>query len=195
MPKAKKKPNKERTLPGPGREPTLTVELIAQLSELVKFGNYIETAYLSLGIKKPTFYAWMQKGQLRKGTLYAALLDALTRSEAEGEASDVMGIYRAGAGKKAELLKEKDADGNEKVVFDEEGRPIVISPALKPDWKARAWRLERRNPNKWGRSVVQIDPGLLGIVAKPGDDKDHEETVMVDPYSIKAILDKIESEY
>lgn len=186
--KAKKKPEKR---PGPGAPPTITYDLIKHIAELVKHGNYIETAYAAVGVPKSDFYEWMTKGRLRKGTIYAALTEAVDQAMAEGETRDVLNIDRAALGAKAEFLREKGEDGVERVVYDENGKPVVLRPGSKPDWKASAWRLERRNPNRWGRSVVQLEIPL-GDPKPKGDD---EETVGVDPYSIKATLEKIRNEY
>ena len=44
-------------------------------------------------------------------------------------------------------------------MFDRRGKPIELMPAQPPDWRARAWYLERTDPKRYGRRIeVDTDP-------------------------------------
>lgn len=182
-----------------GGAPTkLTEELIGHIANYIRMGNYVETAFGACGVPKACFYEWMAKGRLKGGTIYSALTDAVDRAVNEGEIRDIAVIERAANGIKAEYLKEvvEETDPvtnktvkRERMVHDEEGKPILIRPAMKPDWRAAEWRLERRHPEKWGRS----DKLHVESVLRPASASD--EKVKVDAYNIKATLARIRSEY
>lgn len=139
---------KKKKIKGPpGAPPKLTLELIGLISDYLKTGAYVETAFMSCGVPKACFYEWMKKGRAARKGIYTALTDAVDKAVAEGEMRDLFNIERAAAGSRAEYLRDKNGE----VVLDGEGNPIVTKPMMKPDWKASAWRLERRNPNRWSQ--------------------------------------------
>ena len=119
-----------------GRPVKITEELIKQICDVVRAGNYIETAAAFNGLSKSTLYDWMKRGArerqriegtnrkpLKKEELFMAFSDAIEKAMAEAEIRDVM----------------------------------RIGEASKSDWKAAAWRLERKNPQKWGRKFQQVE--------------------------------------
>jgi transposase len=109
------------------RPTKLNNELQKQIVDLIRAGNYIETASACAGINKDTLYDWLKRGAREKARkdgkidkreeIYVHFSDAVEKAIAEAEARDVM----------------------------------IIANASKNDWKASAWRLERKFPNKWGR--------------------------------------------
>jgi transposase len=109
--RVKKKPN--------GRPPELTDELHDKIINLIRAGNYIETAAIAAGISKQSLYTWMKNGNKQKAGKYRKFLDAINKAVGEAEAIDVNNIAKA---------------------------------AAKGNWTASAWRLERKHPQKWGRS-------------------------------------------
>jgi hypothetical protein len=74
----------------------LTPELQEKLLNLLRRGNYIETAAACVGIHKDTFYAWMKRGS-RGDKRFAAFVEAVHRAMAESEAMDLAIIQRASA--------------------------------------------------------------------------------------------------
>lgn len=70
----------------PGGRPTkLTPDIQSRIVELVKKGNYIETAALAVGIDKATLYRWLKAGGIAKGGIQKEFCDAVTRACAESE--------------------------------------------------------------------------------------------------------------
>ncbi len=107
---------------GVGRPTKLTPERMKRLTDLIKAGNYIETACCAVGLGHSTYYMWKERGDKErlegKKTIYTEFLDTVQRAESEAEALSITTITKA----------------------EQEG-----------DWKAAAWKLERKNPDKWGR--------------------------------------------
>lgn len=114
-----------------GRPTQLNKEKTAEICQLLRMGNYIETAAAYAGISKTTLYNWLKRGRremdrvnqdnrrkIRKAEqIYVDFVNSVEKAMAEAEIRDVQIIYNAG----------------------------------KDDWKASAWRLERKFPDRWGR--------------------------------------------
>ena len=72
----------------------LTPELQEKVVNLLRRGNYVETAAACVGISRDTFYEWMKKGA--KGVkLYGAFAQVVHQALAESEAMDLAIIQRA----------------------------------------------------------------------------------------------------
>jgi transposase len=113
------------------RPTKLTPDIQVKIVDALKLGNYIETASALAGISKNTVYDWLKRGAREK-----------ERVENNSNAK-----YR-----KEEFPFVKFSDAVQKAMAEAEMRDLlVIANASKNDWKASAWRLERRYPAKWGR--------------------------------------------
>jgi len=114
-----------------GRPTKLTQALQDEICEVIKQGNYIETAVACCGVSKPTFYAWAKKGardqELKRNNIHTRFLNAVKKAMSEAEANDLT---------------------------------IITAVAGSGVWQAAAWKLERRNPTRWGRS--ERPPETLG---------------------------------
>lgn len=124
-----------------GRPTKLTYELIEQIADLVREGNYIETASAVAGIDKNSLYRWLKRG--------AREVERLAKNpKLKGKIEEKIYVDFSNAVKKA--MAESEADDLEN-----------IKKASREDWKASAWRLERRFPNRWGRKEkVDIDANM-----------------------------------
>lgn len=118
-----------------GRPTKLTEEVQKKICDAMILGAYIETAAAYASVSKPTLYAWMKKGNDQKSGIYRSFLNALEEAMSKCELRDLESIDKNAAGRPAKV----DANGN------------TISQPLAPNWKAAAWRLERKFPKKWGR--------------------------------------------
>lgn len=134
-----------------GTTPKLTEEIIDQICELIRKGSYIETASVAYcGISKDTFYRWLKEGaRSKENNLAKKLSDAIWAAQAEAEMRDLNVIDKAALGSPDILAR--DEAGN--LLFDAQGFPIIQEYGLQPNWKASAWRLERRFPQRWGKKV------------------------------------------
>lgn len=120
---------KKKTQGFMGRPPKIDKEKVELLLNAVRAGNYIETAAAYAGISKVTVYDWMKKGQLIKEG------KKVTSNKNYAEHC----VYFSNAIGKA--LAEAEA-------FDVQ---VIAKAAKAGDWRASAWRLERKNHKQWGR--------------------------------------------
>lgn len=118
-----------------GRPPKITEELIERIANLIRGGNYIETAARAAGLPKQTLYEWLKKGQKPENPLYYKFRDAVEMAVAQSEARDLSMVdaYCHGSAEK------RDAKGQ------------LVREAVKPNPNVLTWRLERRFPKRWGR--------------------------------------------
>jgi transposase-like protein len=106
-----------------GRPTKLTPEVQESLVQMVRAGNYAETAAAYAGVDKTTLYDWLKRGRADRladtESPHADFSHAVEKALAHAEITDVLHIGAAAADK--------------------------------AHWPAAAWRLERRDPKKWGR--------------------------------------------
>jgi transposase len=113
------------------RPTKLTPELQVKIVEALKMGNYIETAAALAGINKTTIYEWLKRG--------ARELERVENNpNAKIRKDEERFVVFSNAVKKAQ------AEAEQRDV-------LIIAKASQSDWKASAWRLERKYPQRWGR--------------------------------------------
>lgn len=140
-----------------GTTPKLTEDTIEKVCELIRKGAYIETAVAYCGISKDTFYRWLKEGaRTKEDTLTKKLSDALWVAQAEAEMRDLNIIDKVALGSPDVLAR--DEAGN--ILLDAQGYPVVQEYGLQPNWKASAWRLERRFPQRWGKNIKIESNGI-----------------------------------
>ncbi len=115
--------------------------------DLVRRGNYVETACLAVGIRPNTFYQWMERGRkaISEGdskSIYAQFLGELKEAEAQAETVAMAVIQGAAFG--GYLLSES-------TVEKRDGTIVSTKTWSKPEWTAAAWYLERKYPDRFGR--------------------------------------------
>lgn len=166
--------------------------LIEKVAQVLSIGSHIEVAAAVNGIGYATLREWVLKGKEHPESLYGAFNQAVQKALSTAETRDLNTIDQHANGRDAvfeyevamqPVLDDKgkvilDAKGRamSKPVLDENGKPLMVlardaegNPILKrseirPQWQAAAWKLERRNPHRWGRfdrvnadEVMQID--------------------------------------
>jgi hypothetical protein len=138
-----------------GRPTDLTPELQDRICNFLRAGAYVETAAQACGVNKTTLYLWLKRGAKEPGTPFEAFSNAVQEAMAYAELRDIRTIDSVAIGAPAEL--------------DKEGRQI--RPAIPADWKAAAWRLERKFPKRWGRKqqIQHFEGGEGSGEFKQGD--------------------------
>jgi hypothetical protein len=135
------------------------------IADLIRIGNYMETACYIVGISVSTAKNWIREGDRAQGRLEAGahrrdlsarqrhcadFLSAVRAAAAEAEQRDVTALAAlAHGGIPITRTTERwvtDDDGTRRLVE----RTVVTTKSL-PDVRAITWRLERRFPDRWMR--------------------------------------------
>lgn len=111
-----------------GRITKLTPDVQKRIITALEAGNYFETACEAAGISASTGHEWMARG---RGT-------SNTRPQTELYAQFAEAVERASS--KAEI----------------DNLNLINKAARDGTWQAAAWWLERRFPNRWGRTRVEL---------------------------------------
>lgn len=174
--------SKQTTKPGRGR-PVGTTKLTAEVQETIvtaiRQGNYLETAAALAGIHRDTLYSWIRKGVTSpEGNRYRDFSDMLTRALAQSEAEAVAAIDAAGMPHEVTRCRitRKPLFEDGRPVLDPDGNQLYIEEVIEEstvehDWRALAWRLERRFSKRWGRREYLE----TSITEKPVDEMTDEE--------------------
>lgn len=104
-------------MPKVGRPTKLTPKMQETIVDLVKRGNYLETAALYSGIDRTTIRNWMRRGREAKRGPYREFFLAVKQAATYAEVQDMETVRKAASG----------------------------------DWRAAAWRLEHRYPQRYKR--------------------------------------------
>lgn len=139
-----KKPQPRTTPPAPapeearavGRPTKLTPELAQRIVRAVRAGSYIEEAAESVGVHRSTVFLWLQAGREGNDPLHVEFFDAVERARAEDSVRDLALITQA-----------------------------ATQPIGTLDWRAAAWKRERKDPAKWGQKVrITLTEELEGFL-------------------------------
>lgn len=160
-----------------GRPTKLTPERQKQICDLLKSGNWVETACTLAGIDKQTHYNWINRAQAELNRMqeegredpdpneapYLDYLDATTQARAEAEARNVALIQQAASGVNVVKTRRRtDQQGN--IIEETEERYV------ERDWRAALEYLQRSFPERWKhRSAVEAtgkDGGPIAVAAE-----------------------------
>jgi hypothetical protein len=140
------------------------------ITQAVTVGVPLVEAAALAGIDKATVLEWMARGEGRhqrpSRAIYADFADAITRARAIDESRRIARLEQAGRG---------GAVVHEKTVTFPDGRHVTERTYTPPDWRADAFVLERRYPERWGRHVqadltIQIHQMVKEVAEEMGLD-------------------------
>lgn len=123
-----------------GRPDLLKKKVYDRIIVTLEAGNYIDTAAAFAGLHRDTVFEWLRAGKI-------ALGDMIARGENIPPFDDDLPfVVRQAIFTDAVTRAKASAEVSD-----------VLFIKSQTDWKARAWRLERRDPKKWGpRAEVSI---------------------------------------
>ncbi len=107
------------------RPTKLTAELGEQIARAIRAGSYPEVAAQYAGVDRSTYYRWMERGDPDATRAADRPYRRFRRAVEQAQAADEV----------------RDA--------------TLIGKAAERDWRAAAWRLERRHRARWGRAAVE----------------------------------------
>lgn len=148
------------TAPKPGRPSLLKPKIAELIISLVRAGNYIEVAVGAAGISKETFYSW---GRQAKEDQYRG--------------------YRTKYTQFLDAIEQASAEATARDM-------ALIAEAAERDWRAAAWRLERRLPKVYGKQLQLAGPENQPInFGGAFDTQKLEQALMEDPDLAERIKD------
>jgi hypothetical protein len=157
-------------------------ELIDKVAGFVAAGHYMETACAFAGVAKHTFLMWLKEGRRYQRmkeerpdeTLpdprresYLKFLEKIEKAMATAEVRDLTVIDKVAQGgldmgqttrtvRRVPVLNNVTGaimiDEHGQVIYREEVTEVIATSKTLPQWTAAAWRLERRNADRWSRT-------------------------------------------
>jgi len=128
-----------------GRNCKLTPEVQERIVAAVRAGAYREIAARLGNIHEATLRQWLKDGREAKTGLKHAFHEAVKKAEAEWEEEQVEAIRETAKG--GQLLN--------RTTTERKGGQVVVSETYtRPEWTARAWLLERKAYERWGRKQL-----------------------------------------
>jgi transposase len=160
-----------------GRPSALTAEVKEQIIRAMRAGTYVETAASHAGVSRRVVYKWMKRGReeldrrdlfdedtakRQRNTAYRKQMekeDRTARASEEAYVDFVLSMEKAMADSELAALMVINNAGEGGTVLKRttkilsDGSEEVTEVLARSEWAASAWRLERRDPRKWGRRV------------------------------------------
>jgi hypothetical protein len=118
-----------------------------KLFNAIKIGAHIETAIAFASINKASFYAYCRKGRKHPDSAEGQFVNELEKAISEAELRDLQALDKHSLGGTI-TVQVKDEFGNERTEYH----------VVKSDWRAAAWRLGRKYPDRWGlKGTMRIE--------------------------------------
>lgn len=114
-----------------GRLSLLTPELQARVCDYLSYGNFLETAAAAVGVDQSTLRRWLKRGRREMQRLQLS-------PDGEVDPNELIYLNFCKAVDRAEA--EAEVDGLK-----------MLHAHSYDDWRAVAWRLERKAFGRWGR--------------------------------------------
>lgn len=164
------------------RPTKLTRKVQNTICRAIRAGLTLSRAAQAAGIHYDTLNEWRKQGNADMAAghanVFSEFAEALNQAEIDAELKHAEIIARAARGgarvteirkyTKAEIPKGSTETGKVEPVLVEETTTTTVKTAL-PDWRASAFILERRHPDRWGQKQ-QLDLKHSGAIAFTADE-------------------------
>lgn len=155
-------------------------ELIKQLIDYIKVGNYVGTACAAVGVNESTYHTWLRNG-LEIEEVVASHPDEYDLKERMADGELVLGFTAVQV--RSWLFREEITKA---VAMGEAYAVAMVRSQMPQQWTAAMTFLERRFPGRWKRRE-QIDVGEAHDVG--GID---ETLLLSDPKAVKILHDVLD---
>ena len=136
-----------------GRPSKLTEERQQVIVAAIEMGLTYEVACQAAGINQTTYYNWKRRGLEAKSGRYFQFVKACQDAEAIAEKVLIERLQERAVNDvvitKEHVVRERNREGDMVVTKEETHTETRPAP-----WQIDAWLAERRNPERWGRRVV-----------------------------------------
>lgn len=154
-----------------GRKPKLQIhpELVDEIEQHLRAGNYTKTVCRLVGIHEATFYRWMAAGELAQMKLEVWADEHPDDAEPEECLTPKEREYRE--------FRDRVRAGE---AFAEVASVTHVRNAGLDDWRAAAWFLERKFWQRWGKAerIITDDAEVV-------TEDDFTNTILNDPDAAK----------
>lgn len=123
---------------------------MAKVYRLLVIGLTLEEAALVCGVHKATLCRWKERGEEATKGIHHDFCELVKRARAEAQGNWLEAIEKVAKGEKATRIRRRYSKGQ--LVEEVEEEYYLITP----QWTAAAWKLERYNPERWGRQVPLV---------------------------------------
>ena len=151
-----------------GRKSKLTPGVQERIADAVRGGAHRNIAATLGGICESTLYAWLKDAEEAKSGAKKEFLEAIKRAEAEWEQEQVEAIRETAQG--GQLLSRTTTERKD-------GSTVLTETYTRPEWTARAWLLERKAYERWGKrerhELTGADGDRLTFTLKLGELNDN----------------------
>lgn len=120
-------------------------EIAQKILRLLMIGMTFEESARAVGVCRETVWAWRKKGEAQKRGQFREFLNGVEKAIEQCKVNALGVIEMAMRGEKATRVRRRYRKGE---LVEEVEEQYWLQP---PQWTAAAWRLERLDPERWGR--------------------------------------------
>lgn len=148
-------------------------DIINRIEQALRIGTPPLTAAAFQGISYDTMREWVLKAKEHPESIYGEFIVRINKAIAEWEIRNISVLETHAHGrpatyemevvrdKKGEILYESPGKPLMQIAKDGDGKPIIKTTAIKPDWRPALEMLQRRMPKNWASNdKIDIDAVL-----------------------------------
>jgi transposase-like protein len=135
-----------------GRPTKFDPETGQKILRLLTIGATFHEAARTVGVHYETILNWRKRGEAQKRGKFRDFFEGVERAMEAAKVNSMVAIEAAIRGHKSVRTRKDPKTGD---IIEEEEFWL-----LPPQWTAAAWRLERLDPQRWGRQVPLVQQNI-----------------------------------